>query len=482
VTGLEVNFSSVWKHKGNALQIALADIIVPIAISALVLYFLPARYLVDPNQRLLFTLFLSTIMTISAMPVSIRVMRDLKLLRTDMGFLTVSALSINDVIGWVVFTIILGIFTYGTPDLAFVATLVFATVAFMALAFTVGRRVLDVVITTVKKRTSDASGHSLTVVCLAGLAFGAITQRIGIHALFGFFIAGLIVGEAKDLSELTRTTITKIVYAVFVPVFFANIGLKVDLLGNFDLGLVLLFTALGIVARFAGAYLGAVLARVPRAQRWPVGALHTPGGEMHIVIATLALDLRLIDDIVFVAIVVAAVLSSVTLGPWLSFILKRMAPAETLQVGRTASMELSTTDKQEALRELCRVGSGLVGLDPEELSQAARLREDAMSTGLESGIAIPHVRDPRIERSVTLFGRSSAGIDWDSPDGQATRLVFFILTPLDEADTQLRVYRQLLRVVSHDETRAKLLQAPTIDKALEELNQDLRLSSITTGG
>jgi Kef-type K+ transport system membrane component KefB/mannitol/fructose-specific phosphotransferase system IIA component (Ntr-type) len=480
VTGLEVNFSSVWKHKGNALRIALADIIVPILISALVLYFLPSRYLADPNRRLLFTLFLSTIMTISAMPVSIRVMRDLKLLKTDMGFLTVSALSINDVIGWVVFTIILGIFTYGTPELGFVAGLVFATVAFMALAFTIGRRVLDVAITAVKERTSDASGYSLTVVCLAGLAFGAITQRIGIHALFGFFVAGLIAGEAKDLSELTRTTITKIVYAVFVPVFFANIGLKVDLLGNFDLGLVLLFTALGIVARFAGAYLGAVLARIPRAQRWPVGALHTPGGEMHIVIATLALDLRLIDDIVFVAIVVAAVLSSVTLGPWLSFIMKRMVPAEALQVERAASLELPITDKQEALRELSLTASGMVGLDAEELYQAARQREDAMSTGLEAGIAIPHVRDPRIQRSVTLFGRSSAGIDWNSPDGRPARLIFLILTPLDEADTQLRVYRQLLRVLSHDETRTALQRAPTIDEARNELNRELRLLFITS--
>ncbi|MBD3239855.1 MAG: hypothetical protein GF331_04665, partial [Chitinivibrionales bacterium] len=348
VTGLEVNLASVWRQKGKATWIAFSDIIIPIVISALVLYFLPDRYLTDPNRRLLFTLFLSTIMTISAMPVSIRVMNDLRLLRTDLGFLTISALSINDLIGWLVFTIILGIFSFGSPDLLFVGSLILYTGLFMLFALTLGRRLVSGLVTAIHRQASDSSGYALTVVCLTGLAFGAVTQAIGIHALFGFFVAGLIAGEARDLSEATRTTITRIVYAVFVPVFFANIGLKVDIIESFDVFLVMLFTVLGIAARFAGAYAGVVLSRAPREQRWPVSALHTPGGEMHIVIGTLALELGLITNTVFVAIVVAAVLSSVTLGPWLSAILRRMVAREALQVSPSLAMELEVMDKYEA--------------------------------------------------------------------------------------------------------------------------------------
>jgi Kef-type K+ transport system membrane component KefB len=127
VTGLEVNFSSVWKHRGKAAWIAMSDIVIPIVYSAIILFFLPSHYLINPEQRFLFVFFISTIMTISAMPVSIRVMQDLKLLRTDLGFLTISALSINDIAGWIVFTIILGMFAHGSPDLSFVLVLVIST-------------------------------------------------------------------------------------------------------------------------------------------------------------------------------------------------------------------------------------------------------------------------------------------------------------------------------------------------------------------
>ncbi len=474
VTGLEVNLASVWRQKGKATWIALSDIIIPIVISAAVLYFLPARYLIDPNRRLLFTVFLGTIMTISAMPVSIRVMADLRLLRTDLGFLTVSALSINDIIGWVVFTIILGIFSYGSPDVLFVGTLVLYTGLFLLLALTVGRRLVDNTVTAIHRRAADSSGYALTVVCLSGLAFGVVTQAIGIHALFGFFVAGLIAGEARDLSEATRTTITRIVYAVFVPIFFANIGLKIDIVESFDVLLVTVFTVLGIVARFAGAYAGVVFSRAPREQRWPVAALHTPGGEMHIVIGTLALELGLITNTVFVAIVVAAVLSSVTLGPWLSAILKRMVTREALQLSPALSLELAPTDKYTALRQLSSKAAEALKYGVDDVYEVARTREEAMSTALEQGIAIPHARLEQAAHPVVVYGRARTGIDWNSSDGVPARHAFFIVTPVSEVDVQLRIYRQLTRVLFDETVRERLLQAPTPAQACEALNEQLR--------
>ena len=480
VTGLEVNLTSVWRQKGNALWISLSDIIIPIILSAAVLYFLPDRYLLQTDKRILFTLFMSTIMTISAMPISIRVMRDLGLLRTDMGFLTVSALSINDVIGWVVFTLILGIYTQGSPDLLFVASLLFFTGLFLIVAFTAGKRVISSLITTITQKTSDPSGYSLTIIALTGLAFGAITQKIGIHALFGFFIAGLISGEARDLSEKTRSTITQIVYAVFVPVFFANIGIKIDIIQNFDLFLVVLLTVLGIGARFTGAYLGAIFARTTRAQRWPIAALHTPGGEMHIVVGTLALELQLVNETVFVAIIVAAVLSSITLGPWLSYIIKRTVPREALQIKREATIELVALEKFDALRELCTRAAQLAKRNPGEVYDAAQLREEGMSTGLEKGIAIPHARLEGISKPVIVFGRSIPGIDWNSADGVPAKIIFFILTDYEDADTQIGIYRQLLSVVSGEQIRNEILNAVSVERGVQMLNHNMKLSYITT--
>lgn len=478
VTGLEVNFSSVWKQKGKALWISLSDIIIPILISAAVLAFLPSRYMLEPQRRWLFVLFISTIMTISAMPVSIRVMQDLKLLRTDLGFLTISALSINDVIGWVVFTIILGAFAHGQPELGFVATLLALTGLFILFAATLAKKGVGRILAFIKQRTTDATGYSLTVISLVGLTFGAIAQRIGIHALFGFFLAGLIAGEARDLSEKTRSIIARMVYAVFVPIFFANIGLKIDVLRNFDLFLVALLTLIGIFSRFIGAYVGVMLARAPRVQRWPVAALHTPGGEMHIVIGTLALELQLINQTVFVAIIIAAVLSSITLGPSLSIIIKRIMPTDTVQIPPAAAVELAATEKYAALRELCRTAATIGTMGYEQICEAARNREEGMSTGLERGIAIPHARLPECAGPLVVFGRSRAGIDWDSPDGVPARLVLLVVTAEERPEQQLRIYSQLVRVLEREENTLELIEAPDPLRAVESLNDHLRVASL----
>ena len=481
VTGLEVNFSSVWKQKGKATWVALSDLIIPITISISVLIFLPDRYMIDPDSKLLFVLFLSSIMTISAMPVSISVMKDFKLLRTDLGFLTVSALSINDLVGWVVFTIILGIFAHGSPDIPFVLSLVFFTLIFLVISTTIIKDAISYMITTVKKRTIDPSGYILTIISLTGMAFGAITQKIGIHALFGFFLAGLIVGESRDLSEKARSTIESIVYAVFIPIFFANIGLKVDIFKNFDIPLIIIITVLGIFSRFIGAYIGVILARIPRAQRWPVSILHTPGGEMHIVIGALALELSLINETVFVAIIVAAVISSVILGPWLALVIERIAPRETVKVPADAAFEISSVEKFDALREFSQKAAGILHLDPQEIFDIARNREEGMSTGLEKGLAFPHARIPNAPQSLVVFGRSREGIDWNTPDGLPARLIFFIITAPNEMDIQLRIYGQILRVLSIDEDREVLVKAPSIKSAVDILNDRLKVTAIDIG-
>jgi Kef-type K+ transport system membrane component KefB/mannitol/fructose-specific phosphotransferase system IIA component (Ntr-type) len=478
VTGLEVNFSSVWKHRGRATWIAFSDIVIPIVISAIVLMFLPSRYMINPQQRFLFVIFISTIMTISAMPVSIRVMQDLKLLRTDLGFLAISALSINDIVGWILFTVILGAFIHGSPDIGFVLSLIFFTVIFLIFAATAGKVVIGKMLSVIQKMSSEASGPALSVVLAAGLLFGALTQLIGINALFGFFIAGLVAGESLDLPEKTRHTIEQVVNSVFIPIFFADIGLKIDLFKNFDLFLITLFAVLGIMVRFLGTYAGALIAKIPKAQHLLISALHTPGGEMHIVIANLALELRLINETVFVAIIVSAIISTLTLGPMLSFIIKRVVPQRTVQIPLEAALDVVPEAKYDVLKNLCNRAAQIINFDTEKIYTYARGREEGMSTGLEKGIAIPHARVPQIKESSVIFGRSQAGIEWDTPDGLPAKLIFLIVTPSDQMDTQLQIYRQIMRVLSKNEYRQSILNSPSLQSAVGVLNEGLRLTAI----
>ena len=478
ITGLEVNFSRVWKHRGKAAWIAISDIVIPILFSAIILFFLPSRYLINPEQRFLFVFFISTIMTISAMPVSIRVMHDLKLLRTDLGFLTISALSINDIAGWIVFTIILGMFAHGSPDLSFVLWLVISTAIFLFLATTAGKKLIGKILSLIQRKSIEASGPALSVVLSAGLLFETITQQIGIHGLFGFFVAGLVAGEAVDLPEKTRFTIDQFVSSVFIPIFFANIGLKIDLFKSFDFFLVILFVVMGITARFLGAYIGVKIARIPKAQHWPISALHTPGGEMHIVVGTIALDLQLINEMVFVAIIVSAIVSTLTLGPALSLMIKRIVPSKTVQIPPEAVLEITDKSKLEAIKSLSESAAKIVGISADAIYQRAKNREEGMSTGMEKCIAIPHARITDLKKSAVIFGRSKKGIEWNTPDGLPAKLIFLIVTPFDQADTQLQIYRQLVSVLLKKEYRETIIATSSIRRATETLNEGLRLTAI----
>lgn len=458
-TGLEIDFSIAWRQRGSAFLIAISDIIIPVAVGFAAVYFLPDRFLVNPEQRIIFALFMATVMTISAMPVAARVLHDLKLLKADLGFLVMSALAVNDIVGWVLFTIILGTFTTSTAAVGPIFMVFTSTVGFAALALTLGRPVSTRVFDAVKRGKFPEPATSLTITVLLGLLFGVVTSWLGIHALFGFFIAGVVVGEAKSLSEQTRGVISQMVHSLFVPLFFANIGLKMDYIADFNLPVVALICAAGIGGRYAGAWFGVTWARVPRINRDLISIAHTPGGMMEIVVALLALEADLITPAIFVAIVVSAVFSSMLMGPWMARSLDRRAavtPARSLQPDNIVA-DLAGASRAEAVQELAerierQAGSGTRDI----LVQMAMRREDEFGTAIGEGVAIPHARIDNLKNPVIAYGRSRQGIDWDAPDGVPVEDVFFFATPMGTEDIHVQTLSAIASSMASADMRRRL--------------------------
>ncbi|MBN2512736.1 MAG: cation:proton antiporter [Sedimentisphaerales bacterium] len=466
-TGLEIDLSSAWRQKKDALAIALSDIVIPMAIAFIPCYFLPEHYLTNPDQRLIFSIFMATVMTISALPIAARALHDLKLSKTDLGFLIISALSINDLIGWLLFTIVLGYFTQtGLSPMAIFA-IAGATVGFAAICLTGGRILTHAALAKIKEKKLPQPGISLTFICLLGLLCGAITQKIGIHALFGFFIAGMMAGGSRALSENVRQIISQMVYAIFVPLFFVNIGLKVDFLRSFDVFLILLMSVVGILGRYLGAWIGVCFTRLPTSNRQAISIAHTPGGAMEIVIGMLALEYNLITELVFVAIVFSAIVSSVTLGPWLSYSIRKRREISILEYfsHRAILSHLKSRDKEHAIGELCALSAGIDGsLEAEEVYDHVLQRENTMGTAMEEGIAIPHARLASLKSPIVVFGRSLGGIEWNSPDDKPARLIFLILTPASDDDVQVQILGLIARVISNPQVRQDIMQCDNADE------------------
>jgi Kef-type K+ transport system membrane component KefB len=457
-TGLDANFSRIWKQKGKALTISLTDLVVPVILAFLPIFLIPDAYLVDPSRRFMFSLFIAVIMTISALPVAIRVMYDLNILKSDTGFLVISALTINDLIGWVVFTIILGVFGQDSVDFIGIFRLVILTLGFTVLSLTVFKTYINKAMTLIHNKYGSEAGLKTTFVFLVGMIFGAMTLKIGIHSLFGFFLAGIVVGESKHLSQNDRNVMNRLVHSIFVPVFFANIGLHLDFISNFHWQLVLLFSVMGIAVRYIGAYLGSKLARQDRFEHNTIAICHTAGGEMHIVVAILALSSGLITQSIFVSIVVASLVSTIVLGPWLSYAmkLKRKGLLQILFNRESVILNANYKDKGELINFVSGIIAGKAKLEPQVVLEEIQKREEQMSTAAGKGIAFPHARLEGISHPMVIAVRNKTGLEWDSPDGKPVYWIFFIMTPALNPTLQLRILQMLSKALQTKELRQQI--------------------------
>lgn len=459
-TGLETDLTAAWRQRREAFVLSMADLLIPMAVAFPFALLLPSAYFGASGGRLLFSLFVATIMTISALPVTARILQELDIYRSDAGLLTICALTINDIAGWLVFAVILGFASGDGMSAARIPLMLAATVAFAAASLTLGRRLADRTFALVERLKLPQAGTSLTLIWILGMIGGAITILIGVHALFGFFIVGIMAGQSRHLSENTREVISQMVRAVLVPLFFASIGLKIDFLKELDIPLVALMLAVGVGGRFLGAWVGVGLTRYPRSSRHLIAAGHTPGGEMQIVIGIVALEYGVIAPVVFVAIVLSAVVSSVVLGPWMQFALRRARRVETvISLGPSQVIpEIAARSREEAIRSLAAAASE-GGLDADAVARAALEREELMGTAAGEGVAIPHARLAELATPRLVVGRSAAGVEWDAPDGAPVHLVFMILTPAGEDASQLNILRTVARAMRSRENREALLTA-----------------------
>ncbi len=480
-TGLEVDVSAAWRQRGPALRVGIIGVLVPLALGFVLSLGLPDRYLADPDQRISFALFLGTTMAISAMVIIARVLHDLDLVKTDLGLVTLCGYAVNDILAWVIFSLVLASAIQGDLDLGSVALLLAFTLTFTGASLTLGLRAVDRSIEYIRNQRPDNPGAVLSFVCCLGLLWGAITQAVGLTALFGFFLAGIMAGESHALSERTRQVLSQMVHAIFVPLYFASIGLRIDFFENFDLLLVVFVTVVSIVGKYLGAWLGALGPGLSREDRVSVAIAFTPSGVTGIVVAGIALDVGILTTPVFVAIVFSTLASSLLVAPWLEWSIHRRREVNILEFfsRRAVVPELRSSERFEAIQELCQAVADAGGPgDAEALFAAVREREDLMGTATGHEIAVPHARLSFLRRPVLTVGRSVPGIYWDAPDGQPVRLVFLLLTPEREHGLQLQILAALAQAMMDAGARRRLAAAETSQEVWSALEEALRAQDL----
>ena len=448
VAGMEVDLSTIWRQGRIGLKAGTAGMVIPFFLGLVVALIAPRALGSDIDaDPLVFSLFFATALSISALPVIAKTLMDLDLYRSDFGMVVISAAILNDLIGWIIFAIILGLIGAESGQSNNIFLTITLTLAFAGVMLTLGRSLVHRALPFLQAYTRWPGGV-LSFALVLALLGAAFTEWIGIHAIFGAFIVGVAVGDSSHLRERTRVIIDEFVSFIFAPVFFASIGLNVNFITHFDLVPVLTVLLIACVCKLAGGVLGARWGDMTKRDAWAVGFAMNARGAMEIILGLLALQAGIIRPRLFVALVIMAIVTSMISGPAIRLIL-RLGKKRTLLdalSSRLFTRELQAFSSRMAIHELTAMACEASGLNTSEVEAAVWEREETLPTGIGNGVALPHARIEGISKPIVAIGISDSGIDFDAPDDKPAYVIFLILTPVDAPDTQLEITAELAKL------------------------------------
>jgi len=320
VIGLEVDFGFIRRQAFEAVIISHASIIIPYALGMGLSYFFYAEYAPAGVSFLAFALFMGIAMSITAFPVLARVLQERGITRTKLGQLSLTCAASDDVTAWCILALLVAIIHAGSSVSAFYTiALVLAFVTFMLVII---RPVLQSAYRHYQAR-NIASSIVMPAVFIVLLLSAYMTEGIGIHALFGAFLAGVIMPQDHVFRKSVLEKIEDVSKVLFLPLFFAYTGLRtqIGLLNESSLWISFIWI---LVVAVAGKFGGSVLAAKAVGQNWKdslsIGALMNTRGLMELVALNIGYDLGILTPKIFAMMVLMALITTFMTNPALNLI------------------------------------------------------------------------------------------------------------------------------------------------------------------
>ena len=311
--GFETDLELIRRLGRAAALVTGFSLVVPLAGGLVTGLLLPDDFVGGGADRTVFALFVAAALSVSALAVIARILSELGLMRRDFGQITVAAGMANDVVGWVMLAVFAGFASAGSVSVSGTLRTVLGLAAFLALAMTFGQRAVDASLRRIRRDGPNLRG-ALGIAVITMLLFGVVTQALGIEAVLGAFVAGVVLNRSRFQQHEVEHHIESLTNAFLAPVFFAMAGLRVDLtlLGE---GRALVWAgavmAVAIVAKFAGAFVGARMAGQSQRAAIALGAGLNARGALEIVIASVGLSLGVFSETAYTVIVIVPLVTSV---------------------------------------------------------------------------------------------------------------------------------------------------------------------------
>ncbi|MFJ8491145.1 cation:proton antiporter [Streptomyces sp. NPDC094038] len=322
LVGLELDLKSLRGNSRTAVAVSQAGIALPLLLGTLLALGMYGDFAPPGTGKLPFVLFIAVSMSITAFPVLARILTDRGLYRTRVGALAMASAAVDDVSAWCLLAAVVAVTKSNSPVEA-LTTAGYALV-FTAVMFLVVRPLLARWAARAERRYADGV---VLVVLFSGLSLAAYaTDRIGVHALFGAFLFGVVTPRGSRRIEATAARMRAFAVPALLPLFFVSTGLKTDvgLLGGS--GTQWLWAGAVLAVAVAGKWGGGTLAARLSGRGWrdsmSLGALMNCRGLTELIVLNIGLGLGVIGPELFTVLVLMALLTTAMTSPALTWIRK----------------------------------------------------------------------------------------------------------------------------------------------------------------
>ena len=320
MVGMELDMKTLKSKAQDAVVISHASIIVPFALGMGLAYFIYLSFAPAGIQFLSFALFLGIAMSITAFPVLARIVQERGIHKTRLGAIVITCAAVDDITAWCILAAVIAIVKAGSFGSS--VYVILTAIGYVLLMFYVVKPFLKRVGDLYPSR-ENMSKPIVAIFFLTLIMSSYATEMIGIHALFGAFMAGTIMPDNMKFRNILIEKIEDVALVLLLPLFFVFTGLRTEI-GLLNDPFLWKITGLIILVAVTGKFVGSALAAKFVGQNWrdslSIGALMNTRGLMELVVLNIGYDLGVLNPQIFAMMVIMALVTTFMTGPALDII------------------------------------------------------------------------------------------------------------------------------------------------------------------
>lgn len=320
VIGMELDLKVLKNKASDAVVISHASIVIPFALGLTLAFFIYPIFAPMGVEFSSFGLFMGIAMSITAFPVLARIVQEREMQKTKLGTIVITCAAADDITAWCILAVVIAIVKAGsfTSALYVIGLAVLYVIVMLKIVRPFLKRVGDL------NSTPESLNKPVVAIFFLTLLFSSYaSELIGIHALFGAFLAGAIMPENSKFRNIFIEKVEDVSIIVLLPLFFVFTGLRTQI-GLLNDPYLWKITALIIAVAVVGKFFGSALAAKFMGQSWKdslaIGALMNTRGLMELVVLNIGYDLGVLSTEIFTMMVIMALVTTFMTGPALDFI------------------------------------------------------------------------------------------------------------------------------------------------------------------